>query len=194
MDGPADQIALADLVELGLDGQRNSPPGAVFRNMRETESLEGRPRMRRSAVLATAAVLALLALAPTSAAARSSGGPYITQAYYLFYSHDLAIHANCLGPNRYIAYRGIVRLSPYRHYKVVRDGSATNGIFQTSYYLIDGFSTAVRDLYCRNGDFVYEYFGDHKVQQKETYVEVCYGMSCQTLDWFYTPWRSRNWM
>jgi hypothetical protein len=65
----------------------------------------------------------------------------------------------------YLAYRGTVRLRPYL-YRVVPDGSSSNGIFQTTYSLLDGFNSAVRDLYCRDGDFVYEHFGLHKVQQK----------------------------
>ena len=145
----------------------------------------------QSAALLGAISLGLSAV-PVHAA--SHGGPQISQAYYLFYRLDRSIHANCIQQgNAYIAGRGTASLRPYRIYQIVGDGSATNGIFSTTYTLQDGFSTAVVDLYCRYGDFAYEYFGDHKVQRKETFVQVCYGMSCQPVIWFYSPWKGTFW-
>jgi hypothetical protein len=153
--------------------------------------LEGKPLRIRTCIVAVLSVLAVGLADGVPPSAASS----ISQAFYLYSTRDTNIHANCIWRgNRYLAYNGVVVLHPYYAYRSVADGSSSGGIFETDYSLEDGFSTAIKDLYCRNGDFVYEYFGDHMVQRKETYIQVCYGMSCFPIYWSYTPWRSKNWL
>ena len=81
----------------------------------------------------------------------------VSQAFYLYYQYDTNVPANCpaKGVQR-IAQEGIVPLKPYYVYKTEEVASEDIGFFVVTRTLIDGFSTAVKYLDCRNHNFVYE--------------------------------------
>lgn len=134
-------------------------------------------------------LVCLVGLFPGSAEASK-----VSQAYYLFYRVDTNRHANCTEPgNTFLASRGTVGLSPYYYYTITPQGSKTTGDITYVFQWDDYFSSAVKDLYCRYGDYVYEYFGDNQARRFQTQSWVCYGDGCQYLGSTYGPWRHGRW-
>ncbi len=139
-------------------------------------------------LLAGCLMLGIVALATPAAQAAE-----ISQGYYLYYQRITSIHANCIGKNHYIQSDGYITLDPYRVYKTVEKSSETYGNITYTYYWQDGFSSAWKEEWCRNNDYVYEFFGKHKVQRIETVATICFGAGCQYGGTTYTPWQSKDW-
>ena len=115
------------------------------------------------------------------------------EAYYLFYRLDKSIHKNCPGTYFVKNVNGDWKLHPYRIYQTVSGGTSTNGYFETDTWVERGFSTADQQLWCRKGDFVYEFFGVHKVRRIIQNHFYCSGGGCAYLFTHTGPWRSYNW-
>src|ERR1035441_8531166 len=131
-----------------------------------------------AALLMTGLLIGSLAFAGPSAQASPPG---VGEAYYLFYQNIPSIHLNCPGANHYIKDIGKVNLKPYRIYQVVSGGESTNGYFVTDTYWDRGFRTADKQEWCRNGDFVYEFFGWDKVRRMIQQHWDCAGGGCDHL-------------
>jgi hypothetical protein len=121
---------------------------------------------------------------------------FVSQAFYLYYQYDTNVPANCpaKGDQR-IAQEGIVPLKPYYVYKTEEVGSEDNGFFVVTRTLIDGFSTAVKYLDCRNHNFVYEYYGINQVQREETETDLSNqgGGGSFPISFTDTPWKNSDW-
>lgn len=121
----------------------------------------------------------------------------VSQAFYLYYQYDTNVPANCpaKGVQR-IAQEGIVPLKPYYVYKTEEVASEDNGFFVVTRTLIDGFSTAVKYLDCRNHNLVYEYYGINQVQREETETDLSNqgGGAPFPISWTDTPWKNSDWL
>jgi len=146
-------------------------------------------------VVSAALLTASLLLGITTVAVPPARAVSVSQAYYLFYRRITSINANCRwSGNHYLGYHGIVKLSPYRTYKRVDDGETSVGNFIYDYYWMDGFSTAAKDEYCRHNDYVWEYFGAHKVRRHLTQIWIFSGGSYLPAGNIWTPWKSYGWI
>jgi hypothetical protein len=139
-------------------------------------------------VFAAVAVLGGLTFAEPAAQASQMG-----QGYYLFYRTISSIHANCAGKTRYLSSAGSVTLKPYSVWDEPRVRTTQNGAITSYFYDQNGFSTAYRQEWCRQGDFVYEYFGKHKVQRVWRQDWFCLGGGCKPLGNYFTAWKSHDW-
>jgi hypothetical protein len=116
------------------------------------------------------------------------------EAYYLFYRRIQDIHRNCPYKLKFLKDTGTVPLRPYRIYETIYGATYVNGNYETVTYWNRGFSTADRQEWCRQGDFVYEFFGVHKVRRLLTYSYACdAGGDCQLIFKHTGPWRNANW-
>ena len=150
--------------------------------------------MRRAHKLISALVLSLgLALGGIFSVAPGANAASISQAYYLFYSRIKSIQANCAGTNRYISYHGVIKLRHDRTWRTVLHSQSSGGDLVTETYWRKGFSTAYQEEYCRKGDFVWEFFGAHKVLQVYSQIWFCNAGSCAFLFSKTSAWRSYNW-
>jgi hypothetical protein len=84
-------------------------------------------------------------------------------------------------------------LHPYRAYKTVYYHTAYGGIAETKYYHTDGFSTADKQLWCRTGDYVFQYYGVHKVQQELDVFYYCKAGTCLPEYAHRSAWYNKNW-
>lgn len=59
----------------------------------------------------------------------------------------------------------------------------------------NGFARAFKQKWCRNADFVYEYFGDHndKVHRTGHREYICGDIGCTAGESSWTPWTSYDW-
>jgi len=131
-------------------------------------------------------IIAVLMLAFAGTASASTIG----EAYFLYNKRITSIQANCL-TTKFIADKGQVSINPYKY----KDKLSTvdNGYFEDRIDVQDGFNTADKQKWCYRGDFVYRYYGWHKIQRKSTQTWYCYGMSCQYLYTTTTAWVAHNW-
>ncbi len=142
------------------------------------------------------AIYALLAgsmLLGATLAAPSAQASQMGQAYYLYYTRITSISANCTGGNHQIKLDGYITLKPYRVYKDVEISDTSSGDIEYVHYWQDGFSSAYKQEWCRNGDYVYEYFGKHKDRREWTETFICYGGSCQFAGSIYSSWATYDW-
>lgn len=142
------------------------------------------------AALVTAAALtvgSLTLVAPIAQAAQ------IGQGYYLFYRTIKSIPANCTGKTRYLRSAGSVTLKPYRVWDSPHYATEQRGAILSYYYHQNGFSSAYRQEWCRKGDYVYEYFGKHKVRRNWRQDWLCYSGGCSPLGNYFSAWKTYNW-
>jgi hypothetical protein len=140
--------------------------------------------------LISAAALILSGLTFVAPAAQAA---QIGPGYYLFYRTITSIHANCAGSTRYLRSAGTVNLKPYRVWNSPKYATVVRGSITSYYFHQNGFSTAYRQEWCRKHDYVYQYYGRHKVRRNWRQDWLCISGGCAPLGNYFTAWKSYNW-
>jgi hypothetical protein len=135
---------------------------------------------RRATVVAAAA----LAASPLGASAASASG---ASNIFLYRSRDTSYQANCTGGNHEVRNLGNRALGRYDIFAVNSISTSTVGVFLYSKFEEDAATVAIKQLWCYNTDFYWQYYAANAYHRELTQDYICSG-GCQWIGNYYTAW------
>ncbi|HEX3752875.1 MAG TPA: hypothetical protein VHW06_20065 [Streptosporangiaceae bacterium] len=129
-----------------------------------------------------------LGLTATSASASTAATPAIYHSYHLFNKLDTSLHTNCTDFGHIYKQVGTASFSPPRDYANVQFYNEWVGDLHFERYYQEGFTTAIIDLGCVNGDWDYMYYGFHMAYRIQYITYNCYSAGC-TAAVSYSAWK-----